>query len=150
MWKIPTQDRLGCGCVYSDGHMTTDQAQVETEAALGQKIESCDDTAIDAGRLSVLWIGHPVALGPASGFLEPLGATSIRGTVVPLMLLTKSDPALAHQTGGRVGHDARDVLVKGMALPHSRRLQVMCQLCHSNAQGRHPGCDRITVGGDRF
>lgn len=96
MWKIPTQSRYGCGYVYSDAHMTADQAQAEIESALGHKIEPRNDIRIDAGRLSAQWIGNCVGLGLASSFLEPLEATSIHGTVVQMMLLStllaKSEP----------------------------------------------------------
>jgi flavin-dependent dehydrogenase len=88
MWKIPTQGRYGCGYVFSDAHITPDQAKDEIEAKLGHKIEVRNDIAIAAGRLDRQWIGNCVALGLSSSFLEPLEATSIHGTVVQLMLLS--------------------------------------------------------------
>jgi tryptophan halogenase len=88
LWKIPTQARYGCGYVYSDAHLSPDQAQAEIEAALGHPIEPRNDIRIDAGRLDRVWIGNCVALGLSSSFLEPLEATSIHGTIVQLMLLT--------------------------------------------------------------
>ncbi len=88
MWKIPTQGRYGCGYVYSDAHLTPDQAQAEIEAALGMKIEPRNDIRIVSGRLDRQWVRNCVALGLSSSFLEPLEATSIHGTVVQLMLLT--------------------------------------------------------------
>lgn len=87
MWKIPTQGRYGCGYVYSDAHITPDQAKAEIEAALGQKIEVRSDIKIDAGRQDRNWIGNCVAVGLSSSFVEPLEATSIHGSVVQLMLL---------------------------------------------------------------
>jgi flavin-dependent dehydrogenase len=87
MWKIPTQGRYGCGYVFSDAHITPDQAKAELEAKLGHTIEVRNDIRIDAGRLSEQWRHNCVALGLASSFLEPLEATSIHGTVVQLMLL---------------------------------------------------------------
>jgi 2-polyprenyl-6-methoxyphenol hydroxylase-like FAD-dependent oxidoreductase len=88
LWKIPTARRYGCGYVYSDLHLTPDQAQAEIETRLGHPIEPRNDIRIGAGRLSETWIGNCVALGLSSAFLEPLEATSIHGTVVQLMLLT--------------------------------------------------------------
>lgn len=88
MWKIPTQDRYGCGYVYSDAHISSDEAQAEIEAVLGHKIEPRNDIKINAGRLKEVWIDNCVAVGLASSFLEPLEATSIHGTVVQLMLLS--------------------------------------------------------------
>lgn len=92
MWKIPTQGRYGCGYVYSDAHLTPDQAQAEIEIALGHPVQVRSDIRIDAGRLDRQWIGNCVALGLASSFLEPLEATSIHGTVVQLMLLSSLLP----------------------------------------------------------
>ncbi|WP_226781513.1 tryptophan halogenase family protein [Oceaniglobus trochenteri] len=88
MWKIPTQERYGCGYVYSDAHTTPEAAQAEIEAVLGHRIEPRRDIRINAGRLDRAWIGNCVALGLSSSFLEPLEATSIHGTIVQLMLLT--------------------------------------------------------------
>ena len=96
IWQIPTQDRFGMGYVYSDAHITKDQAKAEVEAALGHEIHPRNDIAIDAGRLKSAWIGNCVALGLSSSFLEPLEATSIHGTIVQLMLLAEW---LGHPTG---------------------------------------------------
>lgn len=87
MWKIPTATRYGCGYVFSDAHISADEAKAEIEAVLGHRIEVRNDIRIDAGRLDRSWIGNCVALGLSSSFLEPLEATSIHGTVVQLMLL---------------------------------------------------------------
>lgn len=88
MWKIPTQQRYGCGYVYSDDHISPDQAQQEIEAVLGCRIEPRADIKINAGRLDKVWNKNCVALGLSSSFLEPLEATSIHATIVQLMLLT--------------------------------------------------------------
>ncbi|MEX0405370.1 tryptophan 7-halogenase [Aquibium sp. LZ166] len=39
MWSISTQDRIGCGYVYSDHFRTPDEAKAEIERTLGRKIE---------------------------------------------------------------------------------------------------------------
>lgn len=92
MWKIPTQGRYGCGYVFSDAHVTPDQAKAEIEGVLGHAIEVRNDIRIDAGRLDRQWTHNCVALGLSSSFLEPLEATSIHGTVVQLMLLSSVLP----------------------------------------------------------
>lgn len=88
MWIIPTQSRYGCGYVYSDNHLTPDEAQQEIEKKLGHKIEPRADIKINSGRLENVWNKNCVAVGLSSSFLEPLEATSIHGTLVQLMLLT--------------------------------------------------------------
>lgn len=89
MWSIPTQDRIGCGYVYSDRFRTPDEAQAEIERQLGRKIEPRNDLRFDSGRVDQAWIGNCLALGLSSSFLEPLEATSIHGTIVQVMLLRR-------------------------------------------------------------
>jgi tryptophan halogenase len=96
MWQIPTQGRIGCGYVYSDRHISPDQAQAEIENALGHPIEPRNDIKIDAGRINEVWRGNVLALGLASSFLEPLEATSIHGTLVSLLLFLNR-----HSTDGK-------------------------------------------------
>lgn len=86
MWSIPTQDRIGCGYVYSDEYVSPDEAKAQIEKALGHEIEPRNDIKIDGGCLDRAWIGNCLALGLSSSFLEPLEATSIHGTIVQLML----------------------------------------------------------------
>ncbi len=96
MWAIPTQDRIGCGYVYSDEFLTPEQAQQEIEAAIGQPIEPRKDLKFDSGRLDDSWIGNCLAIGLSSSFLEPLEATSIHGSIVQARLFaTEYLPALA-------------------------------------------------------
>jgi 2-polyprenyl-6-methoxyphenol hydroxylase-like FAD-dependent oxidoreductase len=85
MWSIPTQDRIGCGYVYSDNFIGPDEAKREIEAQLGFEIEPRNDIRFDSGRVDRAWIANCLALGLSSSFLEPLEATSIHGTVVQLM-----------------------------------------------------------------
>ena len=89
MWQIPTQDRLGCGYVYSDECTSPEDAKAEIEAALGRTIEPRADIKMSVGRLANPWVKNCVALGLSSGFLEPLEATSIHGTVVQLLVLAE-------------------------------------------------------------
>jgi tryptophan halogenase len=89
MWAIPTQDRIGCGYVYSDHFHTPETAREEIEKKLGRRIEPRNDLRFDSGRLDRAWVGNCLALGLSSSFLEPLEATSIHGTVVQLFLFCR-------------------------------------------------------------
>ncbi len=89
MWQIPTQGRIGCGYVYSDRHVTPDQAKAEIESVLGHPIDPRNDILINSGRLAEVWRGNVLALGLSSSFLEPLEATSIHGTVIALLLFAQ-------------------------------------------------------------
>ncbi len=116
MWQIPTQGRIGCGYVYSDQHLSVDQAQAEMEEVLGQKIEPRKDIPIDAGRLAQVWDHNVLALGLSSSFLEPLEATSIHGTVVALLLfaqrhlgaLNDADPAAQDRFNAAIAQQVDD------------------------------------------
>jgi tryptophan halogenase len=91
MWQIPTQDRYGCGYVYSDNHTTYDNAVDELIKITDKKIEPLRNIKFDCGRVEKAWVKNVVAVGLAQSFVEPLEATSIHATIVQLdFLLTNT------------------------------------------------------------
>lgn len=88
MWKIPTQERYGCGYVYCDAFQDAEGAKREIEATLGHEIEVRSDIRFETGRLERFWSHNCLAIGLCSAFLEPLEATSIHGTIVQMLLFT--------------------------------------------------------------
>ena len=82
MWKIPLQNRNGCGYVYSDKFQSYDDIVNEIEKNLGHKIEPIKEIKFDSGRYEQIWYKNIVAIGLSSHFLEPLQATSIHMTIV--------------------------------------------------------------------
>lgn len=88
MWKIPTQERYGCGYVYSDMFTTQDKALDELRKSLGRNVEPVRNIKFDCGRLENIWVKNVVAVGLAAGFVEPLEATSIHATIVQLDYLS--------------------------------------------------------------
>jgi tryptophan halogenase len=84
MWQIPTQERYGCGYVYSDKFVSDDKALEELEKTTGRKIQPIRKLSFDPGRLDKFWIKNVVAVGLASSFLEPLQATSIHTTLLQI------------------------------------------------------------------
>jgi tryptophan halogenase len=84
MWQIPTQERYGCGYVYSDKFTTYDNAVDELIKTTGRKIEPIRNIKFEVGRLEKFWDKNVLAIGLSSNFLEPLQATSIHSTIIQL------------------------------------------------------------------
>lgn len=77
IWKIPLQDRFGCGYVYDSNYIDEHQAQQEAEEYFQRKLTVRKVIDIDAGRLRNAWVKNCIAIGLSSNFIEPLESTSI-------------------------------------------------------------------------
>lgn len=84
MWKIPVQERYGCGYVFSSQYTDVSNAKEEIETALGHEISPIKVINFEAGRLEKMWSKNCLFIGLSSAFLEPLEATSIHSTIVQL------------------------------------------------------------------
>jgi tryptophan halogenase len=101
-WRIPLQKRFGTGYVFSS-HFTTEERAREV------LLENLDGPAqgeprlirFQSGRRKNSWYKNCIAIGLASGFLEPLESTSIYMSQIAVGFLMKLfpgqpiDPALA-------------------------------------------------------
>ncbi len=90
VWTIPTQTHTGHGYVFSDNHVSLNQAIHEVmekfpdfnPEAIGKDIK------FSAGYSDKMWIGNCVAIGLSGSFCEPLEATNIATAINQAMVLT--------------------------------------------------------------
>ncbi|MBI0424984.1 tryptophan 7-halogenase [Acinetobacter sp. ACIN00229] len=77
MWQIPLKERIGAGYVFNSNFLSEEQAIIEVEKYLGYEIEPQKVLHFESGHFEKVWQKNVLALGLASGFVEPLEATSI-------------------------------------------------------------------------
>ena len=82
LWEIPTQERLGCGYVFSDHFTNFDKAYDEICKVLKRDVDVQRQIKFKTGRLQKAWCKNVLSTGLSTAFIEPLEATSIHATIM--------------------------------------------------------------------
>jgi tryptophan halogenase len=97
VWKIPVQGRYGCGYVFSSKYTTEDDVKKEIKDKFGEVEFPNKIFSFNAGCFKTQWVKNCISLGLASGFIEPLEATSLWTVHESLNLIGKNLPGIINR-----------------------------------------------------
>lgn len=104
-WKIPLQHRYGCGYAYDSSYITDEQAEEELRKLYGNDLQIVNRFKFESGFFENVLVKNCLAIGLASGFFEPLEATSIDGTIFTIQNFIKTGIANKILNGKETNED---------------------------------------------
>lgn len=91
IWKIPVQDRYGCGYVYDSSFISDEEVVKEIKEYFNIEFQAPKPFKFDAGVFEKAFVNNCMAVGLSQSFVEPLEATSIWASCVNLLNFLSSD-----------------------------------------------------------
>lgn len=94
IWEIPLQNRRAWGYVHSSAYLSEDQAEAELRRHIGPFADDCAARTVPfkVGYRSKAWSGNCIAIGLASGFIEPLESTGLYLSDLAAVMLAEHFP----------------------------------------------------------
>jgi len=132
-WRIPLQHRTGNGHVFCSEYVSADEAAAKLlDGIEGEALAEPRTLHFTTGKRKKVWIKNCIAMGLASGFMEPLESTSIHmiqtaiNRLIAMFPSSKRDMNVAAEYNRQTDYEyetTRDFLIAHYALNSKVDLQ---------------------------